>query len=104
MERWTFDSQHTNMPANGRPDNLYEPVAHDGGERGRNWTGYTRTRSVYTEAFLYPYRALAVFGLLAGIGIAGTRAGRRRTSGASRPLRFSRNATAVASASAFGRR
>jgi NAD(P)-dependent dehydrogenase (short-subunit alcohol dehydrogenase family) len=78
MERWTFDSQHTDMPVNGRPDNLYEPVAHDGGERGRNWTGYTRKRSVYTEAFLHPYRALAVFGLLTGIGIASAPAFRRR--------------------------
>src|SRR5688572_17270815 len=31
MERWTFDSQQTDIPANGRADNLYEPVADDGG-------------------------------------------------------------------------
>ena len=40
MERWTFDSQRTDAPTNGRADNLYTPVAEDGGERGRNWTGH----------------------------------------------------------------
>jgi NAD(P)-dependent dehydrogenase (short-subunit alcohol dehydrogenase family) len=65
MERWTFDSQSTDKPANGRPDNLYAPVADDGGERGRNWTGHTRKSSVYTSAFLHPYAALAAGGVLA---------------------------------------
>jgi NAD(P)-dependent dehydrogenase (short-subunit alcohol dehydrogenase family) len=64
MERWTFDSQRTNRPVNGRPDNLYEPVADDGGERGRNWSGHTRETSVYTRAFLHPKAALAVCGAL----------------------------------------
>ena len=54
MERWTFDSQRTNTPTFGRPDNLYEPVEDDGGERGRNWTGHTRMTSVYTKAMLHP--------------------------------------------------
>jgi NAD(P)-dependent dehydrogenase (short-subunit alcohol dehydrogenase family) len=62
MERWTFDSQKTERPAIDRPDNLYAPVSHDGGERGRNWTGHTRASSVYTEAALHP-RAAAAFGL-----------------------------------------
>jgi NAD(P)-dependent dehydrogenase (short-subunit alcohol dehydrogenase family) len=57
MERWTFDSQRTEIPAGGRPDNLYEQVAHDGGERGRNWRGHTRTTSLYTEAVMHPRRA-----------------------------------------------
>lgn len=64
MERWTFDSQCTRVPVNGRPDNLYEPVADDGGERGRNWTGPTRRSSAYTEAFLHPFAAVAVCGAL----------------------------------------
>jgi short-subunit dehydrogenase len=59
MERRSFDSQRTDIPVNGRPDNLYEPVSDDGGERGRNWTGHTRKTSVYTKAFLHPYAALA---------------------------------------------
>jgi short-subunit dehydrogenase len=65
MERWTFDSQRTDQPVNGRPDNLYEPVADDGGERGRNWTGHTRGSSVYTKAVLNPGAATAA--LLAAV-------------------------------------
>jgi NAD(P)-dependent dehydrogenase (short-subunit alcohol dehydrogenase family) len=67
MERWTFDAQRTDKPANGRPDNLYAPVAEDGGERGRNWSGHTRRSSLYTRAFLRP-RAAAVVG--AGLALA----------------------------------
>jgi hypothetical protein len=71
MERWTFDSQHTDIPVNGRPDNLYQPVAHDGGERGRNWSGHTRRSSVYTRAFLRPQATTALFvGLAASFGAA----------------------------------
>jgi len=77
MERWTFDSQRTNMPADKRPDNLYDPVADDGGERGRNWTGHTRRSSVYTDAFLHPYATLAVCGALT-FGFALARARARR--------------------------
>jgi short-subunit dehydrogenase len=55
MERWTFDSQMTDMPLQpGRRDNLYEPVADDGGERGRNWKGHTRRSSLYSRAMLHP--------------------------------------------------
>jgi short-subunit dehydrogenase len=81
MERWTFESQQTEMRVNGRADNLYQPVAHDGGERGRNWSGHTRSSSVYTRAFLHPIAAAV---LLSGItaSIAATfktiRARRRR--------------------------
>jgi short-subunit dehydrogenase len=63
MERWTFTSQLTNTPANGRPDNLYVPVADDGGERGRNWKGHTRRTSAYSSAFLHPRASL--FAMLA---------------------------------------
>ena len=67
MERWTFDAQRTDKPANGRPDNLYAPVAEDGGERGRTWSGHTRRSSLYTRAFLRP-RAAAV--VSAGLALA----------------------------------
>jgi NAD(P)-dependent dehydrogenase (short-subunit alcohol dehydrogenase family) len=60
MERWTFDSQKTSQPVNGRPDNLYHPVAHDGGERGQNWRGHTRRSSLYTQAVMHPRAAAAV--------------------------------------------
>jgi short-subunit dehydrogenase len=65
MERWTFESQRTDKPVNGRPDNLYEPVTDDGGERGRNWAGHTRESSIYTRAFLYPKAAAAICGGIA---------------------------------------
>lgn len=67
MERWTFDSQKTDRPAIGRPDNLYAPVRDDGGERGRNWKGRTRASSVYTEAVLHPRAAAALCLCLAAV-------------------------------------
>jgi NAD(P)-dependent dehydrogenase (short-subunit alcohol dehydrogenase family) len=78
MERWTFDSQGTDKPVNGRADNLYDPVPADGGERGRNWEGHTRESSVYTRAALHPRASAAVIAAIAlGVGalIAGRRAG-----------------------------
>jgi short-subunit dehydrogenase len=75
MERWTFDSQRTEKPANGRPDNLYSPVQHDGGERGRNWDGRTRKTSVYTRAALHPRKTAAIVALLA-IGFGASAAAR----------------------------
>jgi NAD(P)-dependent dehydrogenase (short-subunit alcohol dehydrogenase family) len=71
MERWTFDSQRTNTPVNGRPDNLYGPVEDDGGERGRNWSGHTRRSSLYTSALLHPRAAAAAaLALVAGLAVA----------------------------------
>lgn len=67
MERWTFDGQKTAEPAQGRPDNLYEPLAYDGGERGRNWDGHTRESSLYTKAAMRPRGAAALFAA-AGVG------------------------------------
>ena len=80
MERWTFDGQRTDIPVNGRPENLYHPVASDGGERGRNWRGHTRESSVYTAAHVQPLRALAITGVVAAVLTAVTRiASRHRT-------------------------
>jgi NAD(P)-dependent dehydrogenase (short-subunit alcohol dehydrogenase family) len=70
MERWTFDSQHTERPTHGRADNLHHPLPDDGGARGRNWAGHTRRSSVYTNAALHPARAIGVAGLLAGAAVA----------------------------------
>jgi NAD(P)-dependent dehydrogenase (short-subunit alcohol dehydrogenase family) len=54
MERTTFDSQKTDVAlAADRPDNLYHPVPHDGGERG-HFDGRVRRWSAYTEAILHP--------------------------------------------------
>jgi short-subunit dehydrogenase len=74
MERWTFDAQKTDKPANDRPDNLYAPLADDGGERGRNWSGHTMRSSLYTRAVLNPPAAFAVgAGLAACAGLGGAR-------------------------------
>ena len=74
MERTTFDSQQTERPTHDRPDNLYAPVAADGGERGRNWTGHTRESSVYTRAFLHPGMSALIAGALAvSVALAATR-------------------------------
>jgi hypothetical protein len=70
MERWTFDSQRTETPTNGRADNLYHPVADDGGERGHNWSGHTRRSSIYTTAAVQPVRTAAIAGALAGAAAA----------------------------------
>ena len=71
MQRWTFASQSTGMALNGRPDNLYEPVADDGGERGRTWTGHTRESSLYTKGFLDPRRAAGFAAALVAAGVVG---------------------------------
>jgi NAD(P)-dependent dehydrogenase (short-subunit alcohol dehydrogenase family) len=80
MERRTFDSQGTTTPVDGRRDNLYDPMADDGGERGRTWSGHTRGSSLYTQALLHPGAAAAV--TLAGLAAlaAGTALARTRRS------------------------
>ena len=71
MERTMFDSQKTDRPVGDRPDNLYAPVEHDGGERGRNWTGDTKAVSLYTRAALHPELSAVVAALGVGAVIAG---------------------------------
>jgi NAD(P)-dependent dehydrogenase (short-subunit alcohol dehydrogenase family) len=92
MERWTFDAQRTDTPApNDRPDNLHAPVADDGGERGRNWTGHTRRSSVYTRAFLYPAATAATCTAIAlglAAAVAASRPRRRRQDPAAGRTRF----------------
>jgi short-subunit dehydrogenase len=98
MERWTFDSQKTDRPAGlGRPDNLYAPVADDGGERGANWSGHTRRSSVYTKAMLHPGAAAGL--VMAAAGISAWLVGLQRrgridrpsAAGYSEPVRFGRS-------------
>jgi short-subunit dehydrogenase len=61
MERSTIDAQLSDLPVDAdRPDNLYRPVADDGGERGRNYRGRVRRSSWYTNASLRPGRTAAV--------------------------------------------
>jgi NAD(P)-dependent dehydrogenase (short-subunit alcohol dehydrogenase family) len=88
MERTTFESQKTDIPlADGRRDNLYEPVEYDGGERGRNWRGRTKSTSLYTKAALHPEVALATLAVGTGLLVAGALARRdRRPSGSVRAV------------------
>lgn len=81
MEKTTFDSQQTDVPVGDRPNNLYEPVAHDGGERGSNWTGRTKGTSLYTTAALNP--GVTAVAVAVGVGlVAATILGRRMVAGA----------------------
>ncbi len=66
MEDHLFDDQQAPEPATMRPDNLWAPVADDGGERGR-YHGRVATSSLYTSASLHPGRAAL---LIAGLGVA----------------------------------
>ena len=78
MERTTFDSQKTNVALRGdRADNLYAPVASDGGERGQ-FSGRVHERSIYTGAVLHPKRAALVGGAALAALIAARRAATRR--------------------------
>jgi NAD(P)-dependent dehydrogenase (short-subunit alcohol dehydrogenase family) len=71
MERGTIEAQETDRAvAAGRPDNLYQPVEHDGGERGRNWRGRVHATSLYTAAALHPGVAAGVAALVASTVLA----------------------------------
>ncbi|HJU90033.1 MAG TPA: SDR family oxidoreductase [Gemmatimonadaceae bacterium] len=65
MERTTFESQKTDKPTIDRPNNLYESVEADGGERGSNWSGRTKETSLYTAAALHP----GITAVAAGVGL-----------------------------------
>jgi NAD(P)-dependent dehydrogenase (short-subunit alcohol dehydrogenase family) len=66
MERTLFESQQTDIPVGpDRDDNLFGPVEHDGGERGRTWRGRTKSTSAYTAMAQRPTLAAG-----AAIGVA----------------------------------
>jgi len=71
MERTTTESQLTDVPvAPGRRDNLYEPMADDGGERGR-YAGRVSNHSVYTHTALHRRQtllAVSAVGLAFAVG------------------------------------
>jgi len=77
MEKTTFDSQMTDKPLGDRPNNLYEPVAEDGGERGSTWSGRTKSTSLYTKGALHPTISAAV--AVVGLGLLTAIVSRRRT-------------------------
>jgi NAD(P)-dependent dehydrogenase (short-subunit alcohol dehydrogenase family) len=61
-----FEAQSTEIPVDDRPHNLYQPVKHDGGERGQHWKGRTKGTSLYTTSALHP---LATAATLLGVGL-----------------------------------
>lgn len=65
MERSMFSSQRSDLPAEGRPGNLYEPAVAENVETG-GYEGHVLRSSRYTEFALSPARAL----LAAGLGLA----------------------------------
>ncbi len=67
LEKTGFERQKSDLPASRR-DNLFAPLEHDGGERGRNWWGRVKETSAYTRAALRPV-AVALAGLGIGAGI-----------------------------------
>jgi short-subunit dehydrogenase len=69
MERSMFEQQKSERASEDKEDNLYAPVAYDGGRNGRNWTGRVKRRSLYANAVLHP-REAAVAGALAGLVLA----------------------------------
>ena len=79
MEKTQVSGQQKDGPPSGRPDNLYQPVEHDGLERG-TYDGPVLERSAYTSAALRPVAStLAALGL--GLAVA---AGVRALRGARR--------------------
>jgi len=65
MERAMFSAQRSDLPAEGRPGNLYEPAVAENLESG-DYEGPVRRSSVYTQFALSPARAL----FAAGLGLA----------------------------------
>jgi NAD(P)-dependent dehydrogenase (short-subunit alcohol dehydrogenase family) len=66
MENMLFKQQRSDEPASAdRPANLYQPLAHDGGERGRIWKGRTKETSALTWAEMRPVAAVASLAALA---------------------------------------
>jgi NAD(P)-dependent dehydrogenase (short-subunit alcohol dehydrogenase family) len=85
MERTTFESQKTDIPASpDRPTNLYEPVQDDGGARGR-FQGRVRKWSSYTQAALHPRITAGVVATLGVIAAGARRVRSRRTGTETRP-------------------
>jgi short-subunit dehydrogenase len=81
LERTGFHQQQSGRPVHpGRKDNLYEPVARDGGERGRGWHGRVLKRSLYTAGRIHPRRAAWAVAGLGLVTLFGVRAMRRKKS------------------------
>lgn len=81
LERNGFETQQSGRAVRpGRRDNLYEPLAQDGGERGKGWRGQVFKRSLYTAGRLHPRRMAWAAAGLGFVALFGVRALRRRKS------------------------
>jgi short-subunit dehydrogenase len=79
LARAGFEKQQSGRAVRpGREDNLYEPVTHDGGERGRSWRGPVLKRSLYTAGRIHPRRTAWAMAGLGVVTLLGVRALRRR--------------------------
>lgn len=78
MERWAFDSQKTDEPANGRDDDGLHQASGGGQARG-NYEGHVAQSSLYTKGTMHPLMAGGL--LLLGVGLAYTIAKRRNVRG-----------------------
>ena len=81
-DRWLgnagFEQQLAGRPARPFEDNnLYEPVAWDGGERGHSWLGRVHELSLYDTARGNPGRTALAVGMLGLAAVLGARAMRR---------------------------
>jgi NAD(P)-dependent dehydrogenase (short-subunit alcohol dehydrogenase family) len=84
MEERLFEDQQASEPMTDRPDNLWSPVDHDGGERGR-YQGRVLRRSLYTTAALHPLQTVLWLGFAGAAALGFARfAGMRRANAESR--------------------
>ena len=66
MEKMLFKQQRTDkLVSADRPANLYEPLTHDGGERGHTWKGRKEETTALTWAEMRPVAAVAGLAALA---------------------------------------
>jgi len=95
MEATAFRQQQSDVPLDGRPDNLYAPLDDDGGERGRNWKGHVMESSMYTRAALNPVLTAVAFAGAALAFLAASRAIRQAREASAREHRLADRAVAI---------
>ena len=95
MERTAFQQQRSDIPLDGRPDNLFAPVDDDGGERGRNWKGHVMESSMYTRAALNPGITAIAFAGAALAFLAASRSIRQAREASARQHRIADRAVAI---------
>lgn len=95
MERTAFRQQRSDVPLDGRPDNLFAPLDEDGGERGSNWKGPVMESSMYTRAAMNPGLTAIAFAGAALAFLAASRAIRQSREASAREHRIADRAVAI---------